>query len=110
MSGEEKFNLAGKSLKEWAFIILMINLSVVIGSYAVVFWIAVTNNPGAIAITGSIDISQIVIIVFGIATKELQNNTNSMETRRPREYLLCIPTQVRRSRQAFNLQGASALH
>lgn len=64
---ENKFSLAGKNLKEWAFIILMVNLSVVIGSYAVVFWIAVTNNPGAIAITGSIDISQIVIIVFGIA-------------------------------------------
>lgn len=67
MSSENKFSLAGKNLKEWAFIILMVNLSVVIGSYAVVFWIAVTNNPGAIAITGSIDISQIVIIVFGIA-------------------------------------------
>lgn len=67
MSNENKFSLAGKNLKEWAFIILMVNLSVVIGSYAVVFWIAVTNNPGAIAITGSIDISQIVIIVFGIA-------------------------------------------
>jgi len=64
---EDKFNLGGHSLKEWAFIILMINLSVVIGSYAVVFWIAVTNNPDEIQITGSIDISQIVIIVFGIA-------------------------------------------
>lgn len=67
MSAEEKFNLGGHSLKEWAFIILMINLTVVIGSYAVVFWIAVTNSPDQILITGSIDISQIVIIVFGIA-------------------------------------------
>ncbi len=67
MSEPEKFNLGGHSLKEWAFIILMINLTVVIGSYAVVFWIAVTNSPDSIIITGSIDISQIVIIVFGIA-------------------------------------------
>ncbi len=67
MSDENKFSLGGKNLKEWAFIILMANLSVVIGSYAIVFWMAVTNNPEAITITGSIDISQIVIIVFGIA-------------------------------------------
>lgn len=64
---EDKFNLGGKSLKEWAFIILMANLSVVIGSFAVVFWIAITNNPDAITISGSIDISQITTIVFGIA-------------------------------------------
>lgn len=67
VSQEDKFNLAGKSLKEWAFIILMINLSVVIGSYAVVFWLAVANDPSAVTITGAIDISQITIIVFGIA-------------------------------------------
>lgn len=67
MSQEDKFNLAGKSLKEWAFIILMINLSVVIGSYAIVFWLAVANDPSAVTITGAIDISQITIIVFGIA-------------------------------------------
>jgi cell division septal protein FtsQ len=67
MSTEEKFSLGGHSLKEWAFIILMINLSVVIGSYAVVFWVAVTNSPESIVISGTIDISQIVIIVFGIA-------------------------------------------
>ena len=67
MSQEEKFSIAGKSLKEWAFIILMINLSVVIGSYAVVFWMAVANDPSAIKLTGSIDVSQITIIVFGIA-------------------------------------------
>jgi cell division septal protein FtsQ len=67
MSTEEKFSIAGKSLKEWAFIILMINMSVVIVSYAVVFWMAIINDPTAITITGSIDISQITIIVFGIA-------------------------------------------
>lgn len=67
MSQEEKFSIAGKSLKEWAFIILMINLSVVIASYAFVFWMAVANDPSAVTITGSIDISQITIIVFGIA-------------------------------------------
>ena len=64
---EEKFNLGGKSLKEWAFIILMINLSAVIGSFVAVMFIAITNNPDSITITGSIDISQITIIVFGIA-------------------------------------------
>ncbi len=67
MSADDKFSLGGHSLKEWAFIILMANLSVVIGSFAVVFWIAITNNPDAITISGSIDISQITTIVFGIA-------------------------------------------
>ncbi len=67
MSTDEKFNLGGHSLKEWAFIILMANLSVVIGSFAVVFWMAVTNNPNAIQISGTIDVSQITTIVFGIA-------------------------------------------
>jgi len=64
---EEKFNLGGKSLKEWAFIILMINLSAVIGSFIAIIIIAITNNPESITITGSIDVSQITIIVFGIA-------------------------------------------
>jgi len=63
----EEFSIAGKSLKEWAFIILMINLSVVIGSFALVFGMAIMNNPNAITISGSIDVSQITTIVFGIA-------------------------------------------
>jgi len=67
MSTEEKFSIAGYSLKEWAFIILMINLSVVIVSFAVVFWMAVTTNPDSIVISGTIDVSQITTIVFGIA-------------------------------------------
>ena len=64
---EEKFSIAGMSLKEWAFIILMLNLSVVIVSFAIVFWTAVMNSPEAIVISGSIDVSQITTIVFGIA-------------------------------------------
>ncbi len=67
MSGQEKFSLGGHSLKEWAFIILMINMTVVIGSYAVVFWMAVASGDSVILLTGSIDISQITIVVFGIA-------------------------------------------
>ena len=67
MSEDEKFSIAGKSLKEWAFIILMINLTAVIGSFVAVMWIGITNNPEAITISGSIDVSQITIIVFGIA-------------------------------------------
>ncbi len=64
---EETFNLGGHTLKEWAFIILMLNLTVVIVSFAIVFWMAVINNPDAISISGSIDVSQITTIVFGIA-------------------------------------------
>jgi len=45
----------------------MLNMSVVIASYAVVFWIGVSNNPDAIVITGSIDLSQVAMIIFGIA-------------------------------------------
>ena len=67
MSTEEKFSIAGKSLKEWAFIILMLNLSVVIVSFAIVFWTAVINSPESITISGTIDVSQITTIVFGIA-------------------------------------------
>ena len=55
------------SLKEWAFIILMINLTVVIVSFAIAFWMAVINSPEPITISGSIDVSQITTIVFGIA-------------------------------------------
>jgi hypothetical protein len=64
---EESFNLGGHTLKEWAFIILMLNLSVVIVSFAIVFWMAILNSPEKILITGSIDVSQITTIVFGIA-------------------------------------------
>ena len=63
----EKFNLAGLNLKEWAFIILMVNLSIVIVSFAVVFWISISNNVEGITISGTIDLSQITTIVFGIA-------------------------------------------
>ena len=63
----EKFNLAGLNLKEWAFIILMVNLSIVIVSFAIVFWISISNNVDGITISGTIDLSQITTIVFGIA-------------------------------------------
>ena len=63
----DKFNLAGLNLKEWAFIILMVNLSIVIVSFAIVFWISISNNVEGITISGTIDLSQITTIVFGIA-------------------------------------------
>ena len=63
---DDKFDLGGKSLREWSFIILMLNLTVVIVIFSIAFAVAMFNNPDII-ITGSIDIGQFVGIIIGIA-------------------------------------------
>lgn len=63
----ENFNLAGKDLREWSFIILMFTLSIAIMAWVVSFVIAILNTPENITISGSIDLSQITGIIIGIA-------------------------------------------
>lgn len=63
---QEKFNLAGKDLREWSFIILMFTLAIAIMAWVIAFVIAILNNPD-ITIAGSIDLSQITGIIIGIA-------------------------------------------
>ena len=60
------FDLAGKDLKEWSFIILMFTLAIAIMAWVTAFVIAVLNEPD-ISIAGSIDLSQITGIIIGIA-------------------------------------------
>ncbi len=62
----ESFDLAGKDLKEWSFIILMFTLSLAIMAWVTAFVIAVLNEPD-ITIAGSIDLSQLTGIIIGIA-------------------------------------------
>jgi len=62
----EEFNVAGKDLREWSFIILMFTLAIAIMAWVVAFVIAVMNDPD-ISITGSIDLSQFTGIIIGIA-------------------------------------------
>ncbi len=62
----EKFDLAGKDLREWSFIILMFTLAIAIMAWVISFVIAILNNPD-ISISGSIDLSQITGIIIGIA-------------------------------------------
>ena len=66
MSEEEKFDIAGKDLREWSFIILMFTLAIAIMAWVISFIIAVMNDPD-ISITGSIDLSQFTGIIIGIA-------------------------------------------
>ena len=67
MSKENGFDLAGKDLREWSFIILMFTLSIAIMAWVTSFVIAISNTPEAVTISGSIDLSQITGIIIGIA-------------------------------------------
>ena len=61
------FDIAGKNLKEWAFIILMVNLTIVMSMVSISFAIAVSQGQD-ISITGNFDLSQFTGIMIGIAT------------------------------------------
>jgi len=63
---EEKFDIAGKDLKEWSFIILMFTLAIAIAVFMFGFIIGIMNDPD-IQIVGSIDLSQFTGIIIGIA-------------------------------------------
>lgn len=59
--------LAGRSLKEWSLIILMVSLAFTFGIVGIGFALAIVHNPGAITFTGSFDLSQFVGIIIGVA-------------------------------------------
>ena len=63
---EKEFDIGGKDLREWSFIILMFTLSVAIAIFMIGFVIAIMNEPD-IEIVGSIDLSQFTGIIIGIA-------------------------------------------
>lgn len=59
--------LAGKKLKEWSLIILMVSLAMTFVIVGVGFALAIMYNPGQITFTGSFDLSQFTGILIGIA-------------------------------------------
>jgi len=63
---EKEFDIGGKDLREWSFIILMFTLAVAIAIFMIGFVIAIMNEPN-IEIVGSIDLSQFTGIIIGIA-------------------------------------------
>lgn len=60
-------DLAGKTLKEWSLIILLVSLAIVFSMVGVGFVLAIIYNPTAITFTGSFDLSQFVGILIGVA-------------------------------------------
>ena len=60
------FDLAGMSLKEWAFIVLMINLTLITIMVVVSFVIAIQSGQ-AITITGGINLDQLMVVIISIA-------------------------------------------
>ncbi len=63
---EKEFDIGGKDLREWSFIILMFTLASAIAIFMVGFVIALMNDPN-IELVGSIDLSQFTGIIIGIA-------------------------------------------
>lgn len=61
-----KFDLAGMNLKEWSFIVLMINLTLITVMVVVMFAAAVLSGQ-TISITGGINMDQLMVIIIGIA-------------------------------------------
>ena len=61
-----KFDIAGMNLKEWAFIVLMLNLTLITVMVVVSFIIAIQNGQ-TIEITGGINMDQMVVVVISIA-------------------------------------------
>jgi len=60
------FDLAGMNLKEWAFILLMINLTLITIMVVVSFIIAIQSGQ-TITITGGINLDQLMVVIIGIA-------------------------------------------
>ena len=65
MSSETE--LSGHSLKEWSLIVLLVSLAIVFTIIGAGFIIAIINDPSALTITGSFDLSQFTGILIGIA-------------------------------------------
>ena len=65
MSEQEK--LFDRSLKEWALIILVVNLGIVMAVFVYAVAIALANSPEGITIKGEIDLGQFTGIIIGVA-------------------------------------------
>ena len=65
MSESEK--LFDRSLKEWALIILVVNLGIVMAVFVYAVMIALTNSPEGVTIKGEIDLGQFTGIIIGVA-------------------------------------------
>ena len=61
-----KFDIAGMNLKEWAFIVLMLNLTLITAMVVVGFIIAIANGQ-IITITGGINLDQLMVVIIGVA-------------------------------------------
>jgi len=66
MSNEEKVSLGGLNIKELAFIILMINLSLITAMIVVSFTVAIMQGQ-TITITGGFNLDQLMVVVIGIS-------------------------------------------
>ena len=60
------FDLAGMNLKEWAFIVLMINLTLITIMVVISFVIAIQSGQ-TITITGGINLDQLMVVIISIA-------------------------------------------
>lgn len=65
MSEQEK--LFDRSLKEWALIILVVNLGIVMAVFVYAVAIALANSPEGVTIKGEIDLGQFTGIIIGVA-------------------------------------------
>ncbi len=65
MSESEK--LFDRSLKEWALILLVVNLGIVMAVFVYAVAIALANSPEGVTISGEIDLGQFTGIIIGVA-------------------------------------------
>jgi len=65
MSEQDK--LFDRSLKEWALIILVVNLGIVMAVFVYAVAIALANSPEGVTIKGEIDLGQFTGIIIGVA-------------------------------------------
>jgi carbon starvation protein CstA len=59
--------LFDRSLKEWALIILVVNLGIVMAVFVYAVAIALANSPDGVTIKGEIDLGQFTGIIIGVA-------------------------------------------
>ena len=67
MSTETNLNLAGMNTKEWSLLILIGGLIFTFIIVGIAFAMAIANPESSLVLTGSLDISQFVAVILGIA-------------------------------------------
>jgi hypothetical protein len=67
MSSENNLNLAGMNTKEWSLLILIGGLIFTFVIVGIAFAMAIVNPDSSLVLTGSLDISQFVAVILGIA-------------------------------------------